>query len=90
MRLGAWVVSNNTITTTGQTFTGGPGATQACSGTTFKTCTDWLATLHLRQQATHQPASRFWALQWHETTIFRALAVLLIGFCFWWIRRRLT
>lgn len=87
---GAWVMSNNTITTTGQLFTG-PANAQACGeGTTYETCTDWIGTLHLQQQVTYQPASRFWALQRYETTIFLALAIVLTSFCFWWIRRRLT
>ena len=32
----------------------------------------------------------FWPLQFAETGIFLAAAVLLAGFCFWWTRRRLT
>jgi hypothetical protein len=37
-----------------------------------------------------QPANRFWVLQWRETSIFIGLALLLAGFCTWWVRRRLT
>lgn len=36
----------------------------------------------------YQPASRFWAFQWYETGIFLAAAVMLAGFCLWWVRRR--
>jgi ABC-type transport system involved in multi-copper enzyme maturation permease subunit len=36
---------------------------------------------------TYQPASRYWAFQWYETAIFVALAIMLCGFCFWWVRR---
>ena len=36
----------------------------------------------------YQPAGRFWALQLAETGIFLAAALVLAGFCFWWIRRR--
>jgi hypothetical protein len=39
---------------------------------------------------TYQPASRYWAFQWIETGIFVALSLLLAGFCFWWLRRRLN
>jgi hypothetical protein len=38
----------------------------------------------------HQPADRFWPLQWVETGVLLGLALLLAGFCFFWIRRRLT
>ena len=33
--------------------------------------------------------SRYWPLQGAETGIFLTLALVLAGFCFWWIRRRL-
>jgi hypothetical protein len=36
---------------------------------------------------TCQPASRYWPLQWAETSVLVFLALLLAGFCFWWIRR---
>ncbi|MGH3927492.1 MAG: hypothetical protein ACRDTT_32295, partial [Pseudonocardiaceae bacterium] len=34
--------------------------------------------------------NHFWSLQWAETGILLAVAVLHAGFCFWWTRRRLT
>ena len=39
--------------------------------------------------ATYQPADRYWLFQGIETAIFIGLAVVLAGFCFWWIRRGL-
>ncbi len=85
---GAWVLSNQTINTRGQVFTG--PATKACESNTasFQACQASVGTLHLRQLVTYQPASRYWTFQWYETAIFLALAVALAGFCFWWIRRR--
>jgi len=47
-------------------------------------------TLHIREVVTYQPASRYWAFQWYETAIFLGLALVLVGFCFWWVRRRLS
>jgi len=86
----AWVLSNQTITDTGQVFTG-PADPQYCGPESgFTTCQNWIATLGLRQDLTYHPASNFWPLQWTETGIFIATAVLLTGFCFWWTRRRLT
>jgi hypothetical protein len=52
------------------------------------TCFAKIGQLGYRQQVTYQPAGRFWAFQWYETTIFVVLAVALAGVCFWWIRRR--
>jgi ABC-type transport system involved in multi-copper enzyme maturation permease subunit len=37
---------------------------------------------------TLQPASRYWPLQWLETTIYVAAALALVGCCFWLLRRR--
>lgn len=46
--------------------------------------------LHLCVALVYQPASRFWALQLLETVIFSGVACVLIGFCFWLVRRRLA
>jgi hypothetical protein len=87
---GAWVLSNQTITTTGQVFTG-PANPQYCgTDTAPQACMEWVGSLGLRQDLTYHPANHFWSLQWTEAGIFIAIAVLLAGFCFWWTRRRLT
>ena len=39
---------------------------------------------------TYQPASRYWAFQALETGLFLGLSALLAGFCFWWVRRRVS
>jgi hypothetical protein len=49
-----------------------------------------LGQLHIRNVVTYQPASRYWAFQWYETAIFVGLALVLVGFCFWWVRHRLS
>lgn len=58
---------------------GRSGALQAC-----------VDKLGVHQQLVYQPISRYWAFQWYETGIFLAAAAVLAGFCFWWVRRRLT
>jgi ABC-type transport system involved in multi-copper enzyme maturation permease subunit len=87
-RPGAWVLSNKTVTPSGQVFTG--PATAACLGNSPTACTNWLAGLHLRQEVSYQPASRFWPLQWIETGIYLVLAAGLAWLCAWQIRRRRT
>jgi hypothetical protein len=84
---GAWVISKQTLTPAGQEFTG--PAPHACmsSSSTGSACLTSLSGLHLRQQVTYQPASRYWAFQWYETAIFVMLALALAGLCIWWIRR---
>ena len=49
-------------------------------------CNAAIAGLHLRQVVTYQPASRYWPLQWIETGIYLAFALLLAGLCFLRIR----
>jgi ABC-type transport system involved in multi-copper enzyme maturation permease subunit len=86
----AWVLSNQTITDTGQVFTM-PADSQHCGlGASAQACDQWLGSLGLRQDLTYHPADHFWPLQWTETGVLLALAGLLAGFCFWWTRRRLT
>lgn len=87
---GAWVLANSTITSTGHLFTGPANQRYCGENQGADVCVKWLGGLGLRQDLTYQPASHFWSLQWTETGIFVAAAVLLAGFCFWWTRRRLT
>ena len=84
----AWVLSNETVTSAGRPFTG--PAPQACGSPSgsFQQCQDGLGRLHLQQLITYQPAGRYWMFQWYEGAIFLALALILAGFCFWWVSRR--
>jgi hypothetical protein len=45
---------------------------------------------HIEYAVVYQPFSRYWAFQGIETAIFVVLALLLAGFCFWWVRHRLS
>ena len=46
--------------------------------------------LGIREVLTYQPISRYWPFQWYETAIYVGLALVLAGFCVWWVRRRLS
>ena len=85
---GAWILSNQAIDAAGHPFTGPP--TPACLNGTGAplACNASIGKLRLRQLVSYQPASRYWAFQWYETAIFLTAALLLAGFCIWWIRRR--
>ena len=95
---GAWVIANETLDAGGRVAGtlpswvgdcgGPPGLRQL--GAQQQACFTRLADLGYRQRVTYQPAGRYWALQAYETAIFLALALGLIGFCFWWLRHRLT
>ncbi len=63
---------------------GGQGPTPAFVRATQECVTR----LGLKEVLTYQPTYRYWPLQWYETGIFAGLALILAGFCFWWLRRR--
>jgi hypothetical protein len=87
---GAWVLSDQTLTPAGQVFTGPADPKYCGGGAAPRQCLNWVGTLNLHQDVRYQPASHFWPLQWTETGVFLAAALLLVAFCFWWTRRRLT
>jgi hypothetical protein len=87
---GAWVLSNDTISPDGSVFTGPVDPSKCGRSAAPGTCFDWIGSLGLRQDVRYHPAEQFWALQWVEAGLFTALAVLLAGFCVWWVRRRLV
>jgi hypothetical protein len=97
---GAWVISSSQLTTPDgrapASEPAGPCADPAAQPGTGPTppspaaasaCNGYIASLHLRQTVTYQPASRYWAFQWAETAIYLTLALALAGFGFWWINR---
>jgi hypothetical protein len=87
---GAWLLTNQTITPTGEIFTG-PADPQYCGPqAVYQACQEWVGSLGLRQDLTYHPADHFWPLQWAETSIFIAAAVTLAGLSFWWLARHVT
>lgn len=60
---------------------------QGPSATLPGTLRSALLRLHLYVPLVYQPASRFWTFQVLETAIFGGVALILVGFCFWWLRR---
>ena len=84
---GAWMVSSEIVTR--PAVPPPPSRRTAACGdnATTQSCQTYVAGLHLRQLETYQPASRYWPLQWFETAIYLAAALLLAGLCFLRIRR---
>jgi hypothetical protein len=87
--VGSWVLSASQIVNQdGRPVYSVPA--QACMGSqsapSSQACAAYIASLHLRQTVTYQPASRYWAFQWVETAIYLAFSLLLTGLCFLRIR----
>ena len=94
---GAWVLSNRTVDASGKavrsfpswvaTCLPTPGASRSETATQQESCFDRLASEGYRQQPSYHPASHYWALQWRETGVLVGGAALLVGGCFWRVRR---
>jgi hypothetical protein len=85
---GAWIYSARVTTAAGTDLGQAPAG---CGmNASPNQCNAAIAGLHLRQVVTYQPASRYWPLQWYETGLYLAVALILAGFCFWRVRRRLS
>ncbi len=81
---GAWILSDQIITRTGDVFV--LPSVPACQTGTQAQCDAWLAAQPLRQHVVYQPASRYWAFQWAETAIWLAVALGLCLVSLWRIR----
>jgi hypothetical protein len=95
---GAWVLVNETIDSGGEVAQSfdkwvadclGPPRTDPTDVDTpeKKACYDRLESEGYQQHLSYQPASHYWALQWRETGVLAGLAALLVGACFWRVRR---
>jgi hypothetical protein len=76
---GSWIVSSRITDPTGHSV----GAIRITPADPCVANHNCLAGYH--QTITYQPPSRYWPFQWDETALFLGVAVVLIGFCFWWI-----
>jgi ABC-type transport system involved in multi-copper enzyme maturation permease subunit len=99
-----WVIANETIDTE-ENPTAVPEWFRDClpgadGGTTSPTrvvnedqisdCLTQLTDEGYRQRLVYQPANRFWALQWAETSAYLIVSALLALASYWWVRHRLA
>jgi hypothetical protein len=84
---GAWILSNQTITGSGQVFT--LPVVRACQDGTQQQCDSWLAAQDLRRRLSYEPASRYWAFQWYETALYLALALAIAALGIWRVRKEI-
>jgi hypothetical protein len=85
---GAWILSDQVITSTGTVFV--LPSVPACAKGDQQQCDAWLASQPLRQHVTYQPASRYWLFQWYETAIWLAISLALSALCLWRIKTLLS
>jgi ABC-type transport system involved in multi-copper enzyme maturation permease subunit len=86
---GAWIYSQQVTTASGNTNLG-PSPAQCGPNYGYNACQATIIRMHLRNVVVYQPASRYWAFQWYETAIYLAVALVLAGLCWWWVRRRVA
>jgi hypothetical protein len=83
---GAWVFSDRIVDQVGHAVGGNFLSQGAC----LQSRGSAACIGKLREVLVYQPASRYWTFQWYEMAIVLGLALLLSGFCLWWVRRRVA
>ena len=90
---GGWLLTSHTVDAAGRKVDAIPMAPDdpACAaGQGIDPCMAEIERLGYRQVSSHHPPSQFWRLQWTEAAGYVGLSAGLVGFCFWWVRRRVT
>lgn len=82
---GAWIISTTPmLDAAGQDVGHTAQYTNCLHAADLGTC---FGKENLHVQASLQPADRYWTFQWSETAVFAALTAVLVGLCFWRVRR---
>jgi hypothetical protein len=68
----------------------GAGSCPGLHSQTTQNVQDCVDQLRIREMLSYQPINHYWTLQWLEMGIFLGAAVILSGFCLWWVRHRLS
>jgi ABC-type transport system involved in multi-copper enzyme maturation permease subunit len=92
----AWILSSQALNRAGQPVTAIPAACNNANpsgekgGTSAITPAQCMQSRGYKEAISYLPTSRYWPLQWIETGIFMALALVLAWFSFWRLGRRRT
>ena len=90
---GGWLLSSYTVDAAGRKVDAiavSPDDPACAAGQGIDPCMAEIERLGYRQVSSHHPPSQFWRLQWTEAAGYVGLSAGLVGFCFWWVRRRVT
>ena len=85
---GAWIFSSGAVDAAGQPVSVMPAACVNAASSTGDP-TQCLASHGIGIGVSYLPTSRYWPIQWTETGIYLALALVLAGFSCWRLGRRL-
>ena len=91
---GGWLVSRHTVDASGARIDFLPTALMEepeCAPSITKgidPCLKLIASQGYRQVSTYHAPSQFWELQRAEAALYVGATAGLVGFCFWWLRRR--
>jgi len=95
----SWTLSSHVVTSSGRLASSGqvasfvhqhcPGMGPSSGASVVQTCLGQAARF-FRIVVTYQPTSHYWTLQWLETGVFFALALVAGAGCYWWVTRRIT
>jgi hypothetical protein len=97
---GAWIMSSEGVNAAGQRVSLIPASCEQAAanalgshrgvpvGPGSAAVNNCVARHGIRVAESYQPASHYWPLQWSETGMFLALALVLAGYCYWRVNRR--
>ncbi len=87
---GAWILSSGAVNAAGQPVGTSPAACKSGALAGSPAWTPCLASHGIRIAVSYQPTRRYWPLQWTETAIYLVLALVLAGYCFRRLGRRVS
>ena len=91
---GSWLISRHTVDASGAHVDFLPISLMdapECAPSVTKgidPCLKLVASKGYRQVSVYHPRSQFWQLQRAEAALYGGATAVLVGFCFWWLRRR--
>jgi hypothetical protein len=93
---GSWLVSRHMVDASGARVDVLPASLSnapQCApslGKDITSCLNLIAAKGYRQESIYHLPSQFWRMQWTEAGLYAGATAGLVGFCFWWLRRRVV
>jgi hypothetical protein len=93
---GAWLLSRHMVDASGARVDVLPASLMdapECAPSMDKdisSCLQLIASEGYLQESVYHLPTQFWQLQWRESALYAGATAGLLGFCFWWLRRRVV